>query len=226
MRYLQVSNRWCADFSLDSSQLLGRSHYEIFPDLPERWRQIHRRCLEGETFRAEEDPWDRADGTTWLRWEIRPWQDLDGAPGGILIFSEDITHFKQAEEALASLSGRLIEAQDEERKRIAREIHDDYSQRVALLAIELEHLAENEDYSGETSQKFHELFDRLSELGTDLHSLSHRLHSSTLESLGLLVGLQALCKEFGEQQGMQVDFVHVSVVIKVAEGAATAGVCV
>ena len=81
MRYLQVSDRWCADFSLDSSQLLGRSHYEIFLDLPERWRQIHRRCLEGETLRAEEDPWDRAGGTTWLRWEIRPWQNQDGCAG-------------------------------------------------------------------------------------------------------------------------------------------------
>jgi PAS domain S-box-containing protein len=209
MRYLQVSNRWCADFSLDSSQLLGRSHYEIFPDLPERWRQIHRRCLEGETLRAEEDPWDRAGGTTWLRWEIRPWQNLDGVPGGILIFSEDITHRKHAEEALASLSGRLIEAQDEERKRIAREIHDDYNQRVAMLALDLEQLAENVgDSSGETSQKFHELLDRVSELGADLHSLSHRLHSSTLESLGLLAGVEALCKEFAEQQGVQVDFVH------------------
>jgi signal transduction histidine kinase len=141
---------------------------------------IHRRCLEGETLRAEEDPWDRAGGTTWLRWEIRPWRNLDGVPGGILIFSEDITHRKHAEEALVSFSGRLIEAQDEELKRIAREIHDDYSQRVAMLALELEQLAENvEDFSGETSQKFHELFDRVCELGADLHSLSHRLHSST-----------------------------------------------
>ena len=209
MRYLQVSNRWCADFSLDSSQLLGRSHYEIFPDLPERWRQIHRRCLEGETLRAEEDPWDRASGTTWLRWEIRPWQYLDGVPGGILIFSEDITHRKHAEEALASLSGRLIEAQDEECKRIAREIHDDYSQRVAMLALELERLADDVgESSGETSQRFRELFDRVSELGADLHSLSHRLHSATLDSLGLVAGLEAFCKEFAEQQGMQVDIVH------------------
>jgi signal transduction histidine kinase len=159
--------------------------------------------------RAEEDPWDRAGGTTWLRWEIRPWQNLDGVPGGVLIFSEDITHRKHAEEALVSLSGRLIEAQDEERKRIAREIHDDYSQRVAMLALELEQLADDVgDSSGETSQKFHDLFDRVSELGADLHSLSHRLHSSTLESLGLLVGLEALCKVFAKQQGMQVDFVH------------------
>jgi len=212
MRYLQVSNRWCLDFSLDSSQLLGRSHYEIFPDLPERWRQLHRRCLEGETLRAEEDPWNRAGGTTWLRWEIRPWQNLDGVPGGILIFSEDITHRKHAEEALASLSGRLIEAQDEECKRIAREIHDDYNQRVAMLALDLEQLADDVgDSSGETNQKFHELLDRVSEIGADLHSLSHRLHSSTLESLGLLAGLEAFCKEFAEQQGVEVDFVHENV---------------
>src|ERR1700751_5896069 len=59
MRYLQVSDRWCADYSLDNSKIVGRSHYEIFPDLPERWKEIHRRGLAGETLRAEEDRWDR-----------------------------------------------------------------------------------------------------------------------------------------------------------------------
>ena len=127
--------------------------------------------------------------------------------GGILIFSEDITHRKHAEEALASLSGRLIEAQDEERKRIAREIHDDYSQRVALLAVDLEELAENiADSSAEASQKVLELLDRVGELASDLHALSHRLHSSTLESLGLVAGLKAFCVEFSDQQGIEVDF--------------------
>ena len=57
MRYLQASERWCADFSLDSSQILGRSHYEIFPDLPDRWKEIHRHGLAGETLRAEDDRW-------------------------------------------------------------------------------------------------------------------------------------------------------------------------
>src|SRR6266550_5191067 len=109
MRYLQVSDRWCVDFSLDSSQLLGRSHYEIFPDIPDRWKQLHRRALSGETLRAEEDRWDREGGTTWLRWEIRPWQNLDGLPGGVVIFSEDITHRKHAEEALLGMSRKLIE---------------------------------------------------------------------------------------------------------------------
>jgi signal transduction histidine kinase len=115
----------------------------------------------------------------------------------------DVTERKMAQEALAALSGRLIEAQDEERKRIAREIHDDYNQRVATLAIDLEELAENVGNSpGEGRQKVHELFNRVSELGADLCSLSHRLHSSTLESLGLVAGLKAFCEEFSDQQSI------------------------
>lgn len=72
MRYLQVSERWCADYGVNASQLLGHLHYEVFPDIPRRWREMHRRALEGKTFRAEEDSWDRQGGfATWVRWEIR-----------------------------------------------------------------------------------------------------------------------------------------------------------
>ena len=61
MRYLQVSDRFCADYSVISSEILGRSHYEVFPDLPERWTEMHRRGINGETLKAEEDRWDRED---------------------------------------------------------------------------------------------------------------------------------------------------------------------
>ena len=153
----------------------------------------------------------RKDGQTRTTLGSAELIEVNGMPCTLSVIA-DVTERKRAEEALASLSGRLIEAQDEERKRIAREIHDDYNQRVAMLAVDLEQLAENVgDSSGEISQKVHELFDCVSELGADLHSLSHRLHSSTLESLGLLVGLEAFCKEFAEQQGVQVDFVHENV---------------
>jgi signal transduction histidine kinase/ABC-type uncharacterized transport system substrate-binding protein len=121
----------------------------------------------------------------------------------------DITERKMVEEALTSLSGRLIEAQEVERRRIAREIHDDYNQRLAMLAFDLEDLAENIGHpDAETGQRLHKLWNRVSELGADLHILSHRLHPSTLENLGLVAGAKAFCEEFTDQQEVQVDFIY------------------
>jgi len=203
MRYLQVSDRWCADFSLDSSQMLGRSHYEIFPDLPERWKEIHRRCLAGETLRAEEDPWDREGNTIWSRWEIRPWMNLNRVQGGILIFSEDITHRKQTEESLSDMSRRLIESQEQERARIGRELHDDINQRLAMLSLELEQLQEN---PSEVQSRVQELRNQTTELSNDVQAMSHDLHSSKLEYLGVVAGIKSWCKEFGERQRVEIDF--------------------
>jgi PAS domain S-box-containing protein len=101
MRYLAVSRRWLTDYRLEDQGLTGRSHYDIFPDLPERWQAVHRRGLEGEIMRANEDSFERADGLVqWLRWEVRPWRTTAGDVGGIIIFTEDITARKRAEEAL------------------------------------------------------------------------------------------------------------------------------
>jgi signal transduction histidine kinase len=103
----------------------------------------------------------------------------------------------------------LIDAQEEERRRIAREIHDDYAQRLALLATDLEELADGVgDSPFGAGQRLRNIEDQIGELGADLHSLSHRLHSSTLESLGLVAGAKAFCEEFANQQGIQVNFVH------------------
>ena len=136
----------------------------------------------------------------------------DGSFAGYVGSCIDVTERKMAEDALACLSSQLIEAQEEERKRIARELHDDYNQRLAMLALDLENFAEKiGDSSVGAAQQLEEFFERVSELGADLHSLSHRLHSSTLESLGLVAGVSAFCKEFAEQQGMRVDFAHENV---------------
>jgi signal transduction histidine kinase len=119
---------------------------------------------------------------------------------------------RKIEVELVTLSGRLIEAHEEERCRIAREIHDDYQQRLVVLAIDLEKLAENIGRSPtEVGQQLHELWNGVSELGADLHSLSHSLHSSTLESLGLVAGVRAFCEEFAGQQELQVDFAYENV---------------
>jgi len=150
----------------------------------------------------------RNDGEyRWLLGTGAPRFNPDSSFAGYVGSCIDITERKMAEDALASLSGHLIKTQDEERKRIAREIHDDYGQRVALLGFDLERLAENVGAaSAEASQKARELFNRVSRLAEDLHGLSHRLHSSTLESLGLVAGLKAFCAEFSNQQDIQVDF--------------------
>jgi len=203
MRYLQVSDRFCADYSVDSSEVLGRSHYELFPDIPERWKEIHRRALAGETLRAEEDHWDRESGTIWARWEVRPWQSADGSIGGILIFAEDITRRKHMEEALSSLSRKLIESQEQERARIGRELHDDISQRLAMLAIGLEQLQNN---PLEVQSQVETLREETAAISRDVQALSHELHASKLEYLGVVSGMKSWCKEFSERQKMEIDF--------------------
>ncbi len=101
MRYLIVSDRWLQDYGLGERDIHGLSHYDIFPEIPERWKEEHRRCLNGEVVQRDEDCFTRADGREeWLRWELHPWRTGDGKIGGILIFSELITHRKLAEAAL------------------------------------------------------------------------------------------------------------------------------
>ncbi len=108
MRYLVVSRRWMTDYRLGNQCILGRSHYEIFPEIPTRWKEIHQRCLAGATERCEEDPFPRADGgLDWVRWEVRPWQSRKGEIGGILIFSEVISDRKVAEAKLRDNEARL-----------------------------------------------------------------------------------------------------------------------
>ena len=116
---------------------------------------------------------------------------------------------KRARKAQEQLSGLLINAQEQERSRLAAEIHDDFSQRLAVLSLGLETAAEGISESmPETNRQMQELMESASELGADLHTLSHRLHSSTLERLGLAAGVGSFCKEFNAQHGTQVAFSH------------------
>jgi signal transduction histidine kinase len=113
---------------------------------------------------------------------------------------------KLAKDRALGLSGMLIAAQEKERSRLASEIHDDFSQRLALLALGLENAEEAIGASpDEAVRQVHVLLNSASEIGADLHTFSHRLHSSTLERLGLVPGVSSLCKEFAIQYGIEVD---------------------
>lgn len=108
MRYLSVSRRWLRDFRLGDRDLRGLCHYDVFPELPEKWKEAHRRGLAGEELKNEGEPFVRADGSVqWSRWELHPWYDSSDQVGGIVIFAEDITESKKAEERILQLNQEM-----------------------------------------------------------------------------------------------------------------------
>jgi signal transduction histidine kinase len=132
--------------------------------------------------------------------------DVRGEPCALSVIA-DITERKQAEEAMAGFSRRLIEAQETERTRIARELHDDINQRLAMVAIGLKTAIEGLPNSEvRTSRILDEAGEMVSELETDVQALSHRLHSSKLEYLGLAAATSGFCRELSERQNVKIDF--------------------
>jgi signal transduction histidine kinase len=134
-------------------------------------------------------------------------------PGGHPIYlrgtTQDITDRKLAEDALMAMSGRLITAQEEERTRIARELHDDLSQRMAILQIGLEQFKQGmPDISCNALQQLNALAETAREVSSDIHSLSYQLHPSRLELLGLVASLKGFCREFSSQHNINVQFLH------------------
>jgi PAS domain S-box-containing protein len=152
----------------------------------------------------------RPDGSVvWLEANGQAFFDARGRRLRIVGMAADVTERKHAEEILSSVSRRLIEAQEQERARIARELHDDLSQRMALLQIELAQFEQDTPrLSHEASQQLHNITRVATEVSSDIHDLSHRLHPSKLGILGLVLSLDGLCREFSVQHNIQVRFVH------------------
>jgi signal transduction histidine kinase len=126
---------------------------------------------------------------------------------GASLIAHDITERKLAEDKLASVNRRLIEAQEQERTRIARELHDDIGQRLSLLAIELEQLKEDsQEVPAELYTRIEEVRKQAIDIVTDTQSLSHELHSSKPEYLGVAAAMGSFCRELSEQQKVEIDF--------------------
>ncbi len=108
MKYMTASKRYLKEYGLGEIDLTGKSHYDVFPEIPERWKEIHRRCLAGATESLDEDTFPRANGKLdWIRWEIMPWFETSGKIGGIILFSEVITEQKLARETLRESEERF-----------------------------------------------------------------------------------------------------------------------
>ncbi len=167
--------------------------------------RVHRVMQTGKGDHAEEEVLWRTNGTGFPA-EYWSYPQLRGEEvvGAVVAFV-DITERKLAEAALASVSRRLIEAQEQERSRIARELHDDIGQRLALLAIKLAQLQQSPPNSSELPSRIGELQKQTSEIAADIQSLSHELHSSRLQYLGIAAAMRGFCREFGEQQKVEID---------------------
>ena len=114
-----------------------------------------------------------------------------------------------AEEQLQELSGRLINAHEEERSRIARELHDDLNQRLALLSIEIEQYGQRLPTSAnEHTQRMQDIWARAQEISADVHRMSHQLHPSKLDTLGLVAAVRSLCHDFARHTALTPEFSH------------------
>ena len=145
-----------------------------------------------------------------VHWIAGRWQVLmeeSGEPSRVVGVDMDITERKLAEATLANVSRKLIEAQEHERTRIGRELHDDIGQRLAMLAIGLEQLQqESPALPAEVRSQMGKLKKQTFEIAADIQSLSHELHSAKLQYLGIAAAMRGFCQEFGEQQKVEVDF--------------------
>lgn len=150
----------------------------------------------------------RDDGTVrWITAMGRFYYAGNGDPERMLGLAVDSTEHKLAEEALSSVSRRLIRAQEQERSRIARELHDDINQRIAMLSVEVDVLQQFPPRSTvELGARLDRLRLRLSEISTEVQAISHRLHSSKLEFLGLVAASQSFCREVSERHNVTIDF--------------------
>ena len=152
----------------------------------------------------------RSDGVyRWMFDLASPRENGDGSFAGFIGSAIDVTDQKLAQQALEKVSGQLIEAQEKERSRIARELHDDICQRLALLSMELEQ-ADRASYQSplEVKTNLDEIRIHCSEIAGDVQSLSHQLHSSKLEYLGAAAAIRGFCHEFSKQHEVSIDFIE------------------
>jgi PAS domain S-box-containing protein len=204
------ANQHWLDFtgrSLESQLGLGWRE-QIHPeDLKRSWETFEKASAQRVPFQLERRT-RRHDGEyRWMLTSGAPRFKTDGSFAGYIGSAIDITERKVSEEALSSVSRRLIEAHEEERTWIARELHDDFNQRIALLAVNLEGLKQNLRASdGQAGRRIKEAQERVSDLASDIQALSHRLHSSKLEFLGLAAAAEGFCKELSAGQNVEIAF--------------------
>ena len=185
----------------------------VHPDDVATLVETRRRAIERRQPYRTEYRLRRADGEyRWLLDSGQPRMTPDGAFAGSIGSAIDITDLKAARATLSNLNRRLIEAQEQERSRLARELHDDVCQRMILLAMDVDRLGENIPEKEMGARRLaKELHQEVTALASHVQGISHTLHSSKLDLLGLAAAAGAFCREVSSRSGMTVEFTHENV---------------
>jgi PAS domain S-box-containing protein len=198
---------WVTFTGLSESDLMNGLASIIHPEDYPKCHEIYCRGFDQRQPFKKECRLRRHDGQ--YRWMVDmgvPRFHEDGSFAGYIGSCVDITEQKLAEEALSSMSGQLIEAQEQERTRIARELHDDINQRLALVAMTLDRQSRDLRSIKETRSVLRHATQQISELVSDIHAISHRLHSSKLDTVGLAAAAAGFCRELSQQINVAIDF--------------------
>jgi two-component system cell cycle sensor histidine kinase/response regulator CckA len=216
MHYIAVTERWLEDFRLDERNVVGRSHYELFPNLPERWKKAHRSALAGNIERNDEDSFEAPDGhTEWLRWELVPWRRANGEIGGIIVFSELITERKK-------LLGQLVHAQKLEAvgQMIGGVAHD-YNNLLGIVLGNLDYLADYLPQDEKVRRRLRSALDaaeRGADITRSLLSIAQRKHlelqRQDLNEL-LIETTQLLRSALGQQIRLQSQRVESRLIVSI-----------
>lgn len=208
-RFLAVNTAFCDTFGYSESECLGLTLQAITfeEDWPALARKLEDALQGGPGFsRQEKRCLHKSGRLIYTESSASLIRDCEGKPQFFVYEALDITARKESEEALVCFHQKLIQAQEEERSRISRELHDDINQRVAILAIRLGQLKASRRRSADLVNQVSEIQQELMQLSLGLQHLSHELHSPTLHFLGLTAAIRSWCLEFSKDRNVEVSF--------------------
>ena len=191
---------------------------DLFPDLPESWKEVHRRILAGAVERNDEDPYIDFNGKPgWMQWESRPWRKPDGEIGGLILFTQVITERKLAEtelraseDRLRALSAKMQSAREEEGTRIAREIHDELGGALTGLKWDLESIetkllgANGNSIIADIRKQVGAISGRIESTINTVRRISSELRPGVLDDLGLVAAIEWQAQQFQKRTGLKV----------------------
>ena len=204
-RFLAANGTFCDYLGYTEEEVLEKTVESV--TLPEDWPVFSQKLREAITGRIDLSRFEKrclhkSGRIVYTEISASLIRDRSGVPQYFVGEVLDVTKRKESEETLSGMTRKLVEAQEQERARIGRELHDDINQRLAMFAVELEQLKENPTQFESRAQALRE---QIIEISDDVQALSHDLHSSKLEYLGVVAGMKSWCKEFGKRQKMEVD---------------------